>query len=93
MNTNFNNDFWMMAMVADVVTRRTNKAIERTNQLLEKIRKQGLSPAERAAEDAARAAVKAAQERRAAQEMAIFKVGMVVVAVLIAICLFVSQWN
>jgi G:T/U-mismatch repair DNA glycosylase len=90
MNTNFNNDFWMMAMVADVVTRRTNKAIERTNQLLEKIRKQGLSPAERAAEDAA---VKAAQERGAAQEIAIFKVGTVVVAVLIAICLFVSQWN
>src|SRR6516165_5641308 len=66
------NDFWMMAMVG--FSRRTSKQIEQTNLLLEKIRRQGLSPAERAAEDAARAAAKAAQARKAAQEMRVCKV-------------------
>ena len=78
----------MMAMVG--FSRRTSKQIEQTNLLLEKIRRQGLSPAERAAEDAARAAAKAAQARKAAQEMRVCKVAMIVLAVLVGISLYVS---
>ena len=89
MNNDSNNDFWMMAaMVA--FSRRTSKQIEQTNLLLEKIRRQGLSPAERAAEDAAKAAVKAAEQRRAAREMAICKAAMILMAVLVGISLYVS---
>jgi hypothetical protein len=90
MNNDFNNDFWMMAMIGSVLNRRTNKQIEQTNALLDKIRRQGLSPAERAAEDAAKAAAKAAEQRRAAREMAICKAAMILMAVLVGISLYVS---
>jgi hypothetical protein len=70
---------------------KTNNLLEQNNQLLEQIRRQGLTPAERAAEDAQRKAKLAAEKaRREAQDKAVGLALLLLVAILFAFGLFQS---
>jgi hypothetical protein len=64
MNNDFNNGFfWFNQYQTNYALSKSNRALAEANRLLEQIRRQLLSPAERAAEDAARAKAHAKKVR------------------------------